>query len=316
MTSTWIALVTTALVTFAVAPLVRRTMLRAGIMDVPNHRSSHTLLTPRGGGLACGAGAVFGNAAAGLVGVSAPWLALSSAVALGLVGFLDDRHGLAPLPRLGAQAAVGAALGAALGDARLALIGVLLFPLLVNTVNFMDGINGISGTTMVVWGATMLALGILEGSAAVATVGGVAAGMGAGFLPWNVPHAKLFLGDVGSYLFGAFGAAGLLVALNEGVPVIAAAAPLAVYLADVAYTLLRRARRGAPLTEAHREHVYQRIVHSGRATHATTAILVGTVAGLSSFAWLALSTTVAFVVTAVISVLYLSIPKALERRPK
>lgn len=90
------------------APLVLRVLLRHGVLDVPNHRSSHVSPVPRGGGIACLAGVLAGLILASAMHHDVPWLAVSGAVVLALVGLADDQGALAAAPRLGAQVAVGA----------------------------------------------------------------------------------------------------------------------------------------------------------------------------------------------------------------
>jgi UDP-N-acetylmuramyl pentapeptide phosphotransferase/UDP-N-acetylglucosamine-1-phosphate transferase len=97
---------------------------------------------------------------------------------------------------------------------------------------------------------------------------GVAAGLalaaGAGaFLPWNAVGARVFLGDVGSYSIGAALAVLAVRLIADGAPAEAVAGPVALYLADVAWTLQRRVRRGERWLEPHRTHVYQRWCDAG-----------------------------------------------------
>lgn len=132
-------------VTLAMAPLVRHLLLRRGVIDVPNQRSSHSVPVPRGGGIACLAGAAAGVVLAAIVHDDVPWLALGGVALLALVGYVDDRGTLDPAPRLGAQIAVGALVASAFGGAFWILAGAVCLPVLVNAVNFMDGINGITG---------------------------------------------------------------------------------------------------------------------------------------------------------------------------
>ena len=99
-------------VAIAAAPLVLRALVHHRLLDVPNHRSSHVTSVPLGGGIACLAGVLAGLAIASARNQEVPWLALSGAVFLAVVGFADDLGALAAAPRLAAQLAVGAALTA------------------------------------------------------------------------------------------------------------------------------------------------------------------------------------------------------------
>jgi UDP-N-acetylmuramyl pentapeptide phosphotransferase/UDP-N-acetylglucosamine-1-phosphate transferase len=103
------------------------------------------------------------------------------------------------------------------------------------------------------------------------------AGAAAGFLPWNLPRARVFLGDVGSYGIGMVVAATSLTAVLDGIPLWMAAAPLAIYLTDTAWALAKRVRRGDSWREAHRDHVYQRLIDVGW-SHTAGAVLVAAAA--------------------------------------
>ena len=133
----------------------------------------------------------------------------------------------------------------------------------VNAFNFMDGVNGISGAHAVIGGVAYACLGQWRQDAFMVTAG-LATAIGATvFLPWNALRARVFLGDVGSYSLGAALAVLAACAVLRGVPVEAAAGPVALYLADTGWTLQRRARRGERWLEAHRTHVYQRWCDAG-----------------------------------------------------
>lgn len=256
--------------TYAASPGVRRVLVKRGSIDMPNHRSSHTQPVPRGGGLACLAGVACGIAATGSRADIGP-RAILGVGTLAAVGFADDQTGhVDPLLRLALQAVSGGLLNsnglALLPAASLTTAGV------VNVVNFMDGINGITGSTAAVWGLSTLAAGRNSQDAALQTLGAVTAGAGLGFLPWNVPKAQLFLGDVGSYLFGGLMAAALIHTIESPGLTWRVAAPLLPYGVDAAITLARRAQRGERLTDAHREHTYQRLTDRNSMTHVRAAM--------------------------------------------
>ena len=103
-------------VAMAAAPLVLRVLVQHGVLDVPNNRSSHVTPVPRGGGIACLAGVLAGLILASALGHDVPWLAVSGAVILAVVGFADDQGALAAAPRLGAQLPVGALVGASIAS--------------------------------------------------------------------------------------------------------------------------------------------------------------------------------------------------------
>lgn len=251
-----------AAVTYATAPLVRQAMIKFGTLDVPNHRSSHSDPVPRGGGIACLAGVATGL----LAGRSAvPIRHVTTIIGLTAIGFADDRSGgIHPMPRLLAQVGGGVLCGLRQSPL-VGGLGAVAMPGVVNVVNFMDGINGISGTTALVWGA----FAALDHTSTepIKALGAVTAGAGLGFLPHNVPTADLFLGDTGSYLFGALMSIAVIDSMNEPVKTLRVGAPLLPYAVDAAQAIVRRGLRGEPLVEAHREHIYQRMVDSHTVSH-------------------------------------------------
>jgi UDP-N-acetylmuramyl pentapeptide phosphotransferase/UDP-N-acetylglucosamine-1-phosphate transferase len=231
-----------------------------------------------------------------------------------VVGFIDDVRSLPPLPRLGMQIAVGAVLGAVTGNPWLALFAAGLFPLVVNVVNFMDGINGISGAVLLVWGVAAVVLGSSAALVSLTLLGAMALGVASGFLPWNVPRARLFLGDSGSYLMGGLIAAGVTLGTSAGVSPLALLSPLALYIGDVALTLVRRRLRGEPLMEAHREHAYQRLVSVVGMSHLSVAATVCALSALVLLAWLHLSASASAVVTCMVVAFFLALPSVTGRK--
>ncbi|NYF97383.1 UDP-N-acetylmuramyl pentapeptide phosphotransferase/UDP-N-acetylglucosamine-1-phosphate transferase [Janibacter cremeus] len=155
------------------------------------------------------------------------------------------------------QLAAGATLGGTGWDR--VLSGVATAGI-VNVTNFMDGINGISSLTGLVWGVNALTLSRTGSDLSI--IGALVAGGSTGFLPHNAPRARLFLGDVGSYALGGAFAAGVLSrpSLPERQQ---AAAPLLLYGLDAAQALAHRYRTDQPLGVAHRDHVYQQLVDAG-----------------------------------------------------
>lgn len=314
MTGLISVVVATTVATFGSGWFVRPAMLRLGVLDVPNHRSSHVVATVRGGGVACVIGVAVGASVIVWENGSLPLGCLLAAAALALVGFTDDVRGLPALPRLLAQATIGLALGVTVGGIWLGLAGALLFPLVVNVVNFMDGINGISGAVMATWSATALLAGASIGSPGLSALGCLGLGSALGFLPWNVPVARFFLGDVGSYFFGGLVAGGILLGTSSGSSFLLLMAPLGIYLGDVMWTLLTRARKREPLLEAHRDHAYQRLVSVTGLGHAGVATLVACASALIAAAWYVLAPAAAAVLTLVVVTGFLSLPQTVEER--
>jgi UDP-N-acetylmuramyl pentapeptide phosphotransferase/UDP-N-acetylglucosamine-1-phosphate transferase len=265
-----------AVAAFVTTALAQRLLLDSHFgkvtLDFPNHRSLHETPTPRTGGLAIAAG----------IGIiwfwlpSSPWLTCLGlgALALAVVSTIDDLRGLSATLRLTAHFAVCAAFLASL-ELDWTWVMLLAVPMvwMVNLYNFMDGLDGLAaGMTVLGFGAYAL-LAALHGGAALAVVSLCICAAALGFLPFNFAPARAFLGDAGSIPLGFLAAAVGVIGWRNGLwqPWI----PLVVFspfVVDATVTLARRALRGVKLTEAHREHYYQRLAQSGFG-HRNTALL-------------------------------------------
>lgn len=299
--------------TAALVPFVRRALEHYGLVDVPNHRSSHSAPVPRGGGAACMAGVLVGATAAAAAGHRPPWFLIGTATFLAVVGMLDDRRSLSPILRLGSQIAVGVLMGVAVGGGRWMLVGALTVPVVVNVINFMDGINGITGLNMGLWGAVAVAAGTAEGVVSLLVIGGVCAGAAFGFLPWNAPKARVFLGDVGSYLFGGLVASGILIGWTNGVPRFLLIAPLSIYLADTGSVIVKRVLRRESLLEAHREHAYQRLTSQCGFPHFPIAVMTVLLAAIVTVSWTVSQWWISTSVSAIVCIGYLYLPHVAMR---
>ncbi len=288
-------------------------MLRQGVVDVPNHRSSHSVPTPRGGGLACLTGVAVALVVAQVLAYRVPWVLIGGAVVLAAVGFADDHGGLSAIPRLAAQVAVGALMGHSVGGGWWFLVAMLVVPVSVNGINFMDGINGITSLNVGAWGLTALVVGSSHNLVGLQVIGAVTAGAALGFLPWNAPNAKLFLGDVGSYLFGGLVSAGILLGAAQGAPIPLLLAPLLLYVVDTGTVLVKRVVRRQPIFEAHRQHVYQRLVNHAGWSHTASAALTVGLATTVTVVWALCSLPMSTAFTAVVVTGYLSLPRILAR---
>ncbi len=300
--------------TVAATGLVLKLLRRHAIFDRPNERSSHTELTPRGGGIAVIAVLVV---AWGLLAPAADrgeiYTVVLALLFLDGVSWVDDLRSLSPGIRLLAQlAAILPALywmsektsifqGIIPAPFDLILAG-LIWVWFINLFNFMDGIDGISGVEAASIGGGIALLAVYRPDAGVdpllaATVSAAAVG----FLCWNWHPAKIFLGDVGSVPLG-FLLGWLLLNLASGGAWAAAAILPLYYLADATITLARRALRGEMIWQAHREHFYQRAVRNGR-SHAAVSlgvalcnvILVGLAMLSMTWPWAALTAAAAAV---------------------
>ncbi|MDI1253441.1 hypothetical protein [Thermomonas sp.] len=235
---------------------------RHGLIDVPGERRSHHVETPRGGGIGiviAGLGCLVAMALHG-TGHGWWWLVATGLALVAGIGWLDDHRPLPVWPRLGVHVFSAFLLAAALhlgGAGTVAsLAGFVLALGLVNAWNFMDGINGLATSQALLCG---LAFALLPGFAAP-ILGIAVAGACLGFLPFNFPRAKLFLGDVGSgalgYLVAALVALGFVSSPARDWPLLLLA-PLAM-LVDSGLTLLWRMHRGDRWWQAHVEHAFQR----------------------------------------------------------
>jgi UDP-N-acetylmuramyl pentapeptide phosphotransferase/UDP-N-acetylglucosamine-1-phosphate transferase len=264
-------------------PLLRR----AAIIDVPGHRSSHTVPTPRGGGIPIAAGLLV---AAGMIGGANAIVFAFAVAAFGLLGFAEDLRGLTAGRRLIMQTVGGIMVAVVLVSdlARPPIVLVLLVALVaawitgfVNVFNFMDGVNGISGAHALVAGVVYVGLGWWRHEGFLLPAGAAVAVSALVFLPWNAGRARVFLGDAGSYALGAALAILTAYAVRDGIPVEAALAPLALYIADTAWTLQRRIRAGERWLEPHRTHVYQRWCDAGWSHQRVTVTAAATTVLLS-----------------------------------
>jgi UDP-GlcNAc:undecaprenyl-phosphate GlcNAc-1-phosphate transferase len=293
-----------------VLPLLRR----AQVVDVPNARSSHRAPTPRGGGIAV-VGALL---AASLVGwtlnVEVPWTILGAVAVFALIGFVDDLRGLNVGVRLALQLLLSAGVAAAVlsaGEvsALVLLVTTVALTAYTNAFNFMDGVNGISALNAGLAGGWFAFLGLTYQNGSLTALGFAIAGASLGFLPWNAPHARVFLGDVGSYGLGSAVAAASLLAWSAGIPLLLAVAPLTVYGADTGWALLKRIWGRRRWHEAHREHVYQRLTDAGW-PHLASGALPAVFGVAICLLALQINSVPILVVAAALALLaYLSIPR-------
>lgn len=282
-----LAFVLAALLTVGALRLLLRGPF-SGWHDLPNERSLHASPVPRIGGLGIHAGWIPVAAAAAALGLRT-WIGWGPAAGLALivaVSLWDDRHSIGPLARLIVQAAAAVALVASIGQpalqsawsaaggaaatvlagptvAAVAVLLVLAVLWMMNLYNFMDGADGLAGG-MAVFGFGTYA--VLAGPAApgLAVASAAVAGAAAGFLRFNFPPARVFMGDAGSvplgFLAAAFGLAGIAANVwGWWLPLLA----FLPFVADASFTLLRRALRGERIWQAHREHGYQKLILLG-----------------------------------------------------
>ena len=270
--------------------------IRRGILDVPNARSSHTVPTPRGGGVAIVLATLAGIAVLAAVGLLEARVAIAMGAGgtlIAAVGYADDRRPLAPWSRLWWHFAGAAWLVAWLGLSEHAgfpltdrfihlgalgdLLVVLYVTWAVNLTNFMDGIDGLAGVeVMTVSGGTAALVFAAGTEPALAAMPLLLASAALGFVLWNWPPARIFMGDAGSGFVGFMLAAVALRAGQAELSVFWGSAILfGVFLVDATITLARRLLRGEPIHVAHRTHAYQRAAQRFGSHRTVTLTVIG-----------------------------------------
>lgn len=271
MSPAWlVAIAVPALVAAFTIEALRRSGFAARLVDRPNERSLHTVPTPRVGGLGVLAGAV--PVAVVLSGAQFGVL-LACAAALGALSYADDVKSLPIQVRLpGHCVAAGVAVLAIASPspgfaglgwmAALALAAALVW--MTNLFNFMDGADGLAGGMAAIGFGTLAFAASGPHAPAIALACAALASASAGFLVFNFPPARVFLGDAGSiplgFLAGSIGAAG---AIAHAWPAWFPALVFAPFIVDASLTLLGRLARGERIWVAHREHAYQRLALAG-----------------------------------------------------
>lgn len=277
------------------------------LLDVPNERSSHTVPTPSGGGVAIVAVTIAGWLIYGYIASQLKFLLLFSigATLISVVSWIDD---LKPLPAalrfavhaLGAGLAIiGLGYFEAINlplfhEVRLSWIGLPLTLLwiigMTNAFNFMDGIDGIAGLQAFIAGLGWLLLGWFGSQTLVLMIGLILAATSLGFLFHNWHPAKIFMGDVSSAFFGyTFAVLPLLaVHLAPGQTKLLSCGVLLLlpFIFDTMFTFVRRALRRENVFAAHRSHLYQRLVITGF-SHSRVTLLYGFLAMVGMFLSLA-----------------------------
>lgn len=266
------ATVFSALIAF---PLLRR----AGVVDIPSHRSSHSEATVRGGGIAIGFGITVATVLAmvwnisdhGVFGLGSTLVPLGFLVltwCYSAIGLSDDLDSLQPIGRLFGQVVLALLFSVCIaffstqGIAHViafAIVGITL----VNAVNFVDGLNGYVAEWSIVCGGWYAFVSAWIDENDIVLLSLALAGAAAGFLPFNLGRARAFLGDIGSYGIGAAVFAIAVWLFVSGAPIVVIIAPLIFVLFDVGLTLVLRLFQGENIFLPHRRHIYQKIQQAG-----------------------------------------------------
>lgn len=270
---------------------LRRYALSKSLMDIPNARSSHSVPTPRGGGVSIVIAFLLAVTVLGwqqLMPMSAVAAVIGAGGLIAVIGFMDDHGHIAARWRLlGHFAAAAWALFWLGGLAPLSLFGAVIDLGLVghvlaafylvwvlNLYNFMDGIDGIASVEALTACCGAGIIYALTGFAELAWAPVLLAAAVAGFLFWNFPPARIFMGDAGSGFLGiALGILSLQAARAEPRFLWVWLILLGVFIVDATLTLFRRLLRGDKVYEAHRSHAYQFASrHFGRHLPVTVAV--------------------------------------------
>jgi UDP-GlcNAc:undecaprenyl-phosphate GlcNAc-1-phosphate transferase len=304
-------LLTAAAVTALLTPLTMRIATAVGAIDEPRERGLSDRVTPLLGGLA-----IFGGAlAAGLIWLPAGYGKqphLWSGVLLGagvitLVGALDDRFELPPVVKLAGQvlaAVIVVHFGVAVKAITLPWIGTLHFPnagatnagpiltviglvLMMNVVNFSDGVDGLAAGVCVIIAATMavIAFDLHRGQPGV--LAALTAGAALGFLIFNFPPASSFMGDCGANLLGLLMGCVTVEAAVKTAAVVSFVLPLillAVPFLDTTFVVLKRLKYKQPIYRPDSEHFHHRMARIGFSSRRTIAYLYAWTLGLAGLA--------------------------------
>lgn len=271
----WYIFPVAALVSLALTALLRQYALRRSIIDIPNARSSHTVPTPRGGGVAIVltfAFALVWLAGAQLITVAESAALLGAGLLIAIIGFMDDHGHIAARWRLlGHFAAAIWMLSWMQGLPAISAFGVTfdlgwvghvlaVFYLvwMLNLYNFMDGIDGLASLQAICACLALTLIYFLSGQPSMMWAPLLLSVSVAGFLYWNFPPARIFMGDAGSGFLGIIlGGLSVQAAWAGSEFFFAWLIMLGVFIVDATFTLIRRLARGDKVYEAHRSHAYQ-----------------------------------------------------------
>jgi len=254
-----------ALFTLLITTILLFSKIGKEIQDIPNERSLHDAPIPRIGGVGIMAGVLTAWA---LMLTSLAWWVVLPLLALIAVSLLDDKRGVPVRKRLLVHgfAALILVIGSGLATQNI-LLALLLIPCVVwmtNLYNFMDGSDGLAGG-MTFFGFTMYGLAaLMHGDDTQGMLNFSIGAAALGFLYYNLHPAKVFMGDAGSIPLGFLAAAMGLWGWEQGhwpgwFPILV----FFPFVTDATVTLVKRTLRGVKITEAHREHYYQRLVQIG-----------------------------------------------------
>lgn len=303
MTAIWLILPAAAVLSFGLTWWIRNYAVKRRLLDVPNERSSHDVATPRGGGVSIALTFLFCLTLLCIWGFlpSRTLIALGgSAGFVALIGFMDDHHDIHPGLRLLTHFAAAIwALYLLAGIPAVPLLGYEIpagFPAkaiaaiflvwMLNLYNFMDGIDGIAGVEAVTVcpGAALIHLTVVPDSG-FWIVPAILAASVVGFLFWNFPPARIFMGDVGSGFVGfSLGVMAIQAMSHEPQIIFSWLIMLGVFIVDATTTLVRRLWQREKIYMPHRSHAYQ---HASRQlnSHRIVTNAIGAINVVWLFPW-------------------------------
>ena len=294
------------LATLLALPVWRKWCLRVNHVDDPGHRKIHDQPIPLAGGLAVLTGILLPLAAGAILlktdgavfqqtqpiqhGLEKRGLELLTiafgAVAITILGWLDDKHELKPLPKFAGQLLI--AIAVAMACKRITLfvhseafsyaITILWVLTVINAFNFMDNMNGLCAGLGAIGALLFAVIAAANGEYLVATIGFLMCGALIGFLPWNFPNARAFLGDAGSHLVGYLLAVMAILPhfyTKQNPRPLAVLSPLlvlAIPLVDLAQVVILRTLNKKPFWIGDTNHLSHRLVRAGLSR--TRAVLV------------------------------------------
>ncbi len=250
------------------------------VLDHPTDRSLHDRPVPRGGGLAiliaifiCGSAVALFGSACDLAYVASAMIIVAG------ISFLDDRYSVSPFYRLIAHGLAAAVIiyggfslrslgwtdiGWRWSFATGATFSMLFTVWMINLYNFMDGMDGFAGGMAVIGFGVFALLGWQSGNVLFMLLSLITAAAAGGFLIFNFPPARIFMGDVGSSTLGLLAGTFSLWGTRDGIfPFWIALLVFSPFIVDATVTLLRRLFRGEKVWQAHKTHYYQRLVQAG-----------------------------------------------------
>ena len=297
------ALLIAAVITFALTPVAMRAAWRLGVVDRPGGRRIHDRPIPLLGGVAI----FLGILVAVLPNLDVDRRYASILIGAGLIcllGVVDDRFGIPPLPKLLGQiacAAIPVATGMTIDSITIPLIepstvsfGVLAYPLTIifivavaNVVNLADGMDGLAAGVCGISALTFAILALSLGRISAGVMAAAVAGACLGFLPWNFNPAKVFMGDSGALVLGFLLACVSVQGVMKTAAALSLVFPLVVLLVpilDTSFVILKRLKSGQSIASADKNHFHHRLLRVGYTQRQAVGLLCAWSAVLAAFA--------------------------------